>query len=398
MPSQGSAGGISLLDDDYRRCFERALMRILQAEVAEETYAEILDGIPTAASFREFTFSYQGHPSMDHPEIDPGALARAREFRLAFDATSVELPRTTVLAYQRTVFGSKAFQLRLLELLARACHQIAVYLFQVGERNHHHGEHERWRDEPREKNPWDWYRPPIAFSHGSYNAFDQYPNGIADVAGYWAEAKIFGGVVVFDRGETETECRDVFIHACRRGSPKTIFPPTQEQYDQLMKLLLGDDDDGDDGGVDNENHDDKASDGGRSRVPSLPRRPCPLPILPTSQNRWRWHAWDAFARFHIFRDRYERRVGETKPREGNRRAVDWPEIQDQLFVAAAMGDRMDGRPVDEEEVAAARKRMKMITPSSPLWKSEMAGSPVYYMHMRDPSTGDFAVKNLAETD
>jgi hypothetical protein len=36
-------------------------------------------------------------------------------------------------------------------------------------------------------------------------AFDQYPNGFAVVAGYWAEAKIFGGVVVFDRGPSGVE-------------------------------------------------------------------------------------------------------------------------------------------------------------------------------------------------
>ena len=46
---------------------------------------------------------------------------------------------------------------------------------------------------------------PTAFCHRSYLASEQYPNGIADVVGYWAEARIFGGGVVFDRGETDTE-------------------------------------------------------------------------------------------------------------------------------------------------------------------------------------------------
>lgn len=30
-------------------------------------------------------------------------------------------------------------------------------------------------------------------------------NGLADVAAYWAELRIFGGVVLFDRGQTEEE-------------------------------------------------------------------------------------------------------------------------------------------------------------------------------------------------
>lgn len=33
----------------------------------------------------------------------------------------------------------------------------------------------------------------------------RYPRGKADVVGYWTEGKIFGGVVVFDRGETDRE-------------------------------------------------------------------------------------------------------------------------------------------------------------------------------------------------
>jgi hypothetical protein len=47
--------------------------------------------------------------------------------------------------------------------------------------------------------------PPTAFCHRAYRYPEQYPRGLADVAGYWAESKIFGGVVVFDRGETEDE-------------------------------------------------------------------------------------------------------------------------------------------------------------------------------------------------
>jgi hypothetical protein len=49
---------------------------------------------------------------------------------------------------------------------------------------------------------------PTPFYHRSYLAHAQYPNGVADVVGYWAEAKIFGGVVIFDRGESGTEVSD----------------------------------------------------------------------------------------------------------------------------------------------------------------------------------------------
>lgn len=45
--------------------------------------------------------------------------------------------------------------------------------------------------------------PPSVFAHGSYCEFERYPKGVADMVGYWAESRIFGGVVVFDRGDDE---------------------------------------------------------------------------------------------------------------------------------------------------------------------------------------------------
>ena len=49
--------------------------------------------------------------------------------------------------------------------------------------------------------------PACAFFHAAFLDHERYPRGKADVAGYWAEGKIFGGVVVFDRGDTDREVR-----------------------------------------------------------------------------------------------------------------------------------------------------------------------------------------------
>lgn len=95
----------------------------------------------------------------------------------------------------------------------------------------------------------------------------------------------------------------------------------------------------------------------------------PLPILASADNRWRWDAWEAFSRFHIFRDRYERRIKPTtKSRKDCRSATDWPEIADQLFLLNVMHDRQEGKPVNENEVRAAEERLRQITPSSPVWQ------------------------------
>lgn len=108
--------------------------------------------------------------------------------------------------------------MRLVELVAVAIHSIAVTLFKL-EPKSHTPEHidfvTKW-DRPA---GWNdsfgrkmWVEPffpprPTHFFHCEYLDFDLYPNGLADVAGYWAEDQIFGGVFVFDRGQSGTEVR-----------------------------------------------------------------------------------------------------------------------------------------------------------------------------------------------
>lgn len=214
-----------------------------------------------------------------------------------------------------------------------------------------------WKHQPRDMNRWDSFRYPIAFIHGSYVNVEQYPNGEADVAAYWAEAKIFGGVLLFDRGESETEvrrtstsinhlltptqCREVYLHGGSRRAPRTLFPPTTEQFEKLMVFLLGDRD--------------------GSAEPEVP-----LPIRATSENRWRWAPWDA-AQHHIFRDKYERFIGPTKPPTSYRSSFDWPEVTDDLYLVDAMHEHSEGKVVDKDEIRAALERLKQITPSSPIW-------------------------------
>lgn len=156
--------------------------------------------------------------------------------------------------------------------------------------------------------------PPCAFFHTSYYYFDQYPQGLADVVGYWAEGQIFGGVVVFDRRETESECKSMWIHGARLRGPRTLYPPTPDQFDSLINFLLSDPKEG---------------------------ATCPLPIHGTNENRPRWHPYDALAKYHIFRDKYIVRNTEYIRREGG--------------------------IVTDEEIAAASARLKEVTPSSPCW-------------------------------
>lgn len=38
--------------------------------------------------------------------------------------------------------------------------------------------------------------------HKEYVHFQNYPRGLLDVVGYWAESQIFGGVLLFDRSDS----------------------------------------------------------------------------------------------------------------------------------------------------------------------------------------------------
>jgi len=221
--SQGGVSSLKDLDIEHFSPFERALRRILKTDIAEQTYAEVLDSLPLTASYLSFQYPQDGHPALEHEELSEGARERVRRFRSNFDISSLLFETSVSTAPLRSflvmmcltrpklveAFGksapqSKEFYLRLIELLAVSCHGFAVEIFQLDEVTEKHKIYDIWRESPRDMTRWDSFRDPTAFTHGPYIAVDQYPNGAADTVGYWAEARIFGGVVVFDRGEDGT--------------------------------------------------------------------------------------------------------------------------------------------------------------------------------------------------
>lgn len=114
--------------------------------------------------------------------------------------------------------GTKVFKMRLVEMVAVSLHQIAAYLFNSSPKSHppeyikHVTEWQRPTGWVEERGGKSWqesmFAPPQThFLHTSYTDYDLYPNGVADMAGYWAEDRIFGGVVLFDRGDSGHEVR-----------------------------------------------------------------------------------------------------------------------------------------------------------------------------------------------
>ncbi len=231
-------------------------------------------------------------------------------------------------AYQNAETGSLQFKNRLIELVARSIHQIAVFLFQR-EPKLHAGDIDSvvsWKEEEQwfmvngrrrvYLTPWEPW--PTLFFHVDYIDYEQYPDGLADMAGYWAEDRIFGGVLVFDRGIvgdevcdvafsisfviswlTPAQCLDVWFHPGRNGATFRLWRPQEPQFNSFVDFLLSNE----------------------------PSRPAPFPLVVSDDNFRRHDPWDAIARHHIFRDPWERKVTPTKPPDRDvRSSADYPEV------------------------------------------------------------------------
>lgn len=260
---------LGLLDEEHMATFRNALEKLLLIGVSESTYAEIFDGLPTLDSWNEFHYwvPAAGNPVIElgHKELCAGSREKTQKLVSEFDIHVLLFPSQvcqsrlfsdfhwsisdgyigcarlllqsdkyhprgpsqgqtnglmswkSLLDFQDARHGTKEHIPSLVELLARSCHQLAAFIFQLNDGVHKHALYEAWRDAPEQREP-GCKRPPCAFSNTVYQFYEQYPNGIADVVGYWAESKIFGGVVVFDRGPSGTEVSSqVLVHTRYSG-------------------------------------------------------------------------------------------------------------------------------------------------------------------------------------
>lgn len=102
--------------------------------------------------------------------------------------------------FQATEPDSDQFNLRLIEITAVAIHEISVSLFQEKPKPHDENEIHRvttWQTPPTVINSDGRQEvlphpppKPILFYHYRYLNHENYPAGLADAAGYWAEVRI----------------------------------------------------------------------------------------------------------------------------------------------------------------------------------------------------------------
>lgn len=130
-------------------------------------------------------------------------------------------------------------------MIAVAVHQVAVVLFQLDTSLHKDDGITTWAPPKEDKVFW-WFSPdgplPSLFSHEWYQDYKQYPDGVADMVGYWAESRIFGGVVLFDRGTPgrEPDPDAVFFHPDRYDITYRIYQLLESQKQRLLDFLLSD--------------------------------------------------------------------------------------------------------------------------------------------------------------
>ncbi|KAM7204966.1 hypothetical protein V8F33_001207 [Rhypophila sp. PSN 637] len=328
---------ITRLDAVHRDVLIRAINNVLATEDAIFTYAQIIDGLPIAdvAWDRRLSTLWGDHPLEDHEELCPGALEKAREVCPKWTPSMLAFDPKVINAFQRADPGTRMFNTRLIELVAVALHQFGVLLHQL-EFRMHQGDIEymiNWTMPKLEFEPDDWEPlkpPPTILIHPFYSARDIYPEGLADMVGYWAEDRILGGVVLFDRraelddeGNLTGEPPNIYLHPSRRKVTFRITQLLDWQQQAFVDFLLA------------------APDSGVSS---------PLPIIVDDRNRTRVNHWNSLTQRGIYRDIWERKPMDLDEwRHAVKRPqdqVDYPESGvEMLMINRAAGDPLPEGPL-----------------------------------------------------
>jgi hypothetical protein len=128
-------------------------------------------------------------------------------------------------------------------MTAEAVHEVAVQLFNLESNLHIEDSITSWVPS-KDDQFWEFFPGgawPTLFRHAWYVDYEQYPNGVADMVGFWAEARILGGVVLFDRRDPATspdvQPDSVWFHSDRYDVTYRIYQLLDDQKQQLLQFL-----------------------------------------------------------------------------------------------------------------------------------------------------------------
>ncbi|KAL8349134.1 hypothetical protein RB601_002035 [Gaeumannomyces tritici] len=249
---------IEILDEPHLETLKRAISNIISTQAAETVYAQVVDGLPLREALRGPRASDLPikHPIRTcHSDLCLGVLEKVHEFRDAFQPEILK-------------FDSS----------------IAVILFNLDTSLHKEDGVIEWVPPKDDWRYWDKHLNgplPTLMYHLWYVDFEQYPEGAADMVGFWAENQILGGVALFDR-RPETEGGEpgaVYWHPSRVGVTYRICKLRPDQTQKLLDFLLA----------------------------TEPQETTPLPILPGMENLSRVDPEEHIMETGIFRHSWERK-------------------------------------------------------------------------------------------
>lgn len=140
------------------------------------------------------------------------------------------------------------------------------------------------------------------------------------------------------------QCNGVYLQ--RASLSATLAPPTEEQFANLMQYLL---------------------DPGETDVKE------PLPIVITTDNKWRWHETEGMVHWNIFKFAGEvpRWLPSSTDDDDNDELYhphDWPEEELEEIIIELENQQDGDQRTDETRLMEAKEAMRTsITPTSPYW-------------------------------
>ncbi|KAI9734323.1 MAG: hypothetical protein M1834_002429 [Cirrosporium novae-zelandiae] len=134
---------INDLTPEHLNAFKLTLSEILATDLAELPFAQIIDDLPIRDAY--YGYGYGSRADIDnHINPCPDSTDMFRAFRITFNFNILRFDANVVQAYQDAPSNSKYFNLRLLEMVAIACHDIAVLLFNNAKDSRHLQEHDKF--------------------------------------------------------------------------------------------------------------------------------------------------------------------------------------------------------------------------------------------------------------
>ncbi|KAJ6785168.1 hypothetical protein PWT90_09564 [Aphanocladium album] len=379
LPVSGGTMSPQTLDPDQFEALDKALSHLLATEAATQTLAQLMDGLPLLDVSKACLSAnnLKGSPLKTHTKLCSGSLEKAEKLITDFNATQLQYDPALLQEFQRAELGSDTFLIRLLELVARAIHCIAVSVDKTAEKCHDGNIQEaiEYHTPPeviligRNTRDYPYPEPPASPScHANYTQHEQYPNGASELAGFWAEDQIFGGVVLFDRGDCGTEAKSVWLHSSKHSWTTRIWKPLEWQMRAMKRFF-------ETGRLEDiaEEADEREKELARimsARQRKFLREPWKggFPFFCDMDNPERHDDWDAMKLHNIYKDEWERSLPDSKPDSGPLDTFNYPELQsmaDAIMYAPdityedANASRPTSRDRTEGERSESKKRKRI---------------------------------------